>query len=73
MELSVLNKRRKTNRIKWRKVAHGNPDITGTWGKGPATSDKATAWRNAHPAWQPKVCNSVGHGNTGITGRDRLP
>ena len=35
-----------------------------------ATSNKATAWRNAHPAWRPKVCNSAGHGNTGITGRD---
>ena len=32
-ELSVLNKRRKTNGIKWRKVAHGNPEVTGMWGK----------------------------------------
>ena len=37
-ELSVLNKRRKTNRIKRCKVAHGNPDVTGTWGS--VQSDK---------------------------------
>ena len=36
------------------------------------TSDKATAWRNAHPAWRPKVCNSAGHGNVGITGHDTV-
>ena len=30
----------------------------------------ATAWHNAHPAWRPKVRNSTGHGNTGITGHD---
>ena len=32
-ELSILNKKQKTNRIKWRKVAQGNPDITGMWGR----------------------------------------
>ena len=37
------------------------------------TSDKATTWRNAHPAWRPKVHNSVGHGNAGITGCDMEP
>ena len=38
MELSVLNKKRKTNGIKWHKVVHGNPDIAGTWGR--VRSDK---------------------------------
>ena len=28
--------------------------------------------RNAHPAWQPKVRNSVGHGNMGITSHDTV-
>ena len=37
-ELSVLNKRRKTNGIKQRKVAQGNPEVTGTWGN--VRSDK---------------------------------
>ena len=37
-ELSVLNKERKTNGIKWHKVAHGDPDVTGTWGS--VRSDK---------------------------------
>ena len=37
-ELSVLNKRRKTNRIKQCKVVQGNPDIAGTWGR--VRSDK---------------------------------
>ena len=31
-ELSILNKKQKTNRIKWRKVAQGNLDVTGMWG-----------------------------------------
>ena len=38
MELSVLNKKRKTNGIKQRKVVHGNPDIAGMWGR--VQSDK---------------------------------
>ena len=38
LELSILNKRRKTNGIKWRKVAQGNPEVTGVWGKGLAPS-----------------------------------
>ena len=37
-ELSILNKKRKTNGIKWRKVAQGNPDVTRTWGS--VRSDK---------------------------------
>ena len=32
-ELSALNKKQKTNGIKQRKVAQGNPDIAGTWGR----------------------------------------
>ena len=32
-ELSALNKKWKTNGIKWCKVAQGNPDITGAWGR----------------------------------------
>ena len=40
-ELSVLNKRRKTNGIKRRKVVQGNPEVTGTWGKGLAPSGAA--------------------------------
>ena len=31
-ELSILNKKQKTNRIKWRKVVQGNPDVTRMWG-----------------------------------------
>ena len=31
-ELSILNKRRKTNGIKWHKVAQGNLEVTRTWG-----------------------------------------
>ena len=38
LELSVLNKKWKTNGIKWRKVAQGNLDITRTWGR--VQSDK---------------------------------
>ena len=37
-ELSVLNKKRKTNGIKQHKVAQGNLDVTGTWGS--VRSDK---------------------------------
>ena len=38
LELSVLNKKWKTNGIKRRKVAQGNPDVTRTWGS--VRSDK---------------------------------
>ena len=40
-ELSVINKRRKTNGIKRRKVAQENPEVTRTWGKGLAPSGAA--------------------------------
>ena len=33
LELSVLNKKQKTNGIKWHKVVQGNMDITGAWGR----------------------------------------
>ena len=38
LELSILNKKWKTNGIKWRKVAQGDLDVTRTWGK--VQSDK---------------------------------
>ena len=41
-ELSVLNKKRKTNGIKQHKVAQGNLDITRAWGR--VQSDKQHAY-----------------------------
>ena len=67
-ELSVLNKRRKTNGIKWRKVAQGNPEVTGTWGKGLAPSGAAE--RCTYSVLSNVTCVQDCRGNAGITGRD---
>src|ERR1700746_1854455 len=69
-ELSVLNRRRKTNGIKRRKVAHGNPDITGTWGKGPAPSGAAE--RRAYSVLNNTTCVQYGRGKAENTVRDIL-
>ena len=69
-ELSVLNRRRKTNGIKRRKVAHGDPDITGTWGKGPAPSGAAE--RRAYSILNHTTCIQYGRGKAENTVRDTI-
>ena len=70
-ELSVLNKRRKTNRIKWRKVAQGNPEVTGTWGKGLAPS--GVAERRMYNVLSDVMCIQDCHGNAENTVHDSIP
>ena len=53
-ELSILNRGWKTNGIKQHKVAHGNLDITGMWGKGPAPSGAAE--RRAYNVFNDTAC-----------------
>ena len=66
-ELSVLNKKRN-------QMAQGCAgESRYNWNMGKSPKQQATQLqlgRNARPAWQPKVCNSMGHGNMGITSRD---
>ena len=69
-ELSILNKRRKTNGIKWRKVAHGNLDITRMWGKGPAPS--GTVECRAYNMLNDATCIQYCHGKAENTIRDTL-
>ena len=68
-ELSVLNRRRKTNGIKWRKVAQGNPEVTGTWGKGLAPSGAAE--RRTYHILNDAMCVQDCRGNAENTVRDR--
>ena len=68
-ELSVLNKRRKTNGIKRRKVAQGNPEVTGTWGKGLAPSGAAE--RRTHHVLNDATCIQYCRGNAENTVRDK--
>ena len=67
-ELSVLNKRRKTNGIKWRKVAQGNPEVTGMWGKGLAPS--GTAECRAYNVLNDSTCVQYCRGKAENTVRD---
>jgi hypothetical protein len=68
-ELSVLNRRRKTNGIKRHKVMHGIPDITGTWGKGPAPS--GVAERHAYRVLNNTTCVQYSRGKAENTVRDK--
>ena len=69
-ELSVLNKRRKTNGIKRRQVAQGNPEVTGMWGKGLAPSGAAE--RRMYRVLNDATCIQDCCGNAENTVRDTI-
>ena len=70
-ELSILNKRRKTNGIEWCKVAQGNPEVTGTWGKGLVPSGAAEC-RTYH-VLNDATCVQDCRGNAENTVSDSIP
>ena len=70
-ELSVLNKRWKTNGIKWRKVVQGSPEVTGMWGKGLVPS--GVAERHMYHVLNDATCVQYCHGNAENTVRDSIP
>ena len=70
LELSVLNKRWKTNGIKQRKVVQGSPEVTGTWGKGPAPS--GTAERRTYHILNDAMCVQYCRGEAENTVRDTM-
>ena len=66
-----ITKSRKTNGIKRRKVAQGNPEVTGMWGKGLVPS--GVVERHVYNVLNDSMCVQYCHGNAENTVCDSIP
>ena len=69
LEVNLLNRGQKTNGIKWHKVVHRIPDITGAWGKGLVPSGMVE--RHVYNVLNDAMCIQYCHGKAENTGHDR--